>query len=1665
MASALCVLLVAAAWILWISPIPDVDTAGRDATASNRRDQATASTDISSSGLATGNVTRNLRGLRRSFRPTPTTFGDPTEPGRTIELEGVRIHVSGEPRLVLHENRHQAQAYFVQFRGAIQPAWRERVKRAGGVIHGYIPHDALVIDLSRAAAKQLSLDKEIRWIHPVQAGHKVQPFLRELTAMPPEDLPEFIPVTISAFSAQDVQSLVEQLRTLSITVTTTSRGRRWGWIRAEVPPARIMEIAELDRVQWIEEYVTPEIVNNQAVNGRHMNVTNLWTTHGLTGTGQIIGHADTGLDLGSMSMLHPDLNGRIMAAYDRGRPGRWDDPHGHGTHTAGSIIGNGTASTGTIRGVAWEARLVHQSLLDNSGGLGGLPSDLNELYLQTYTNGARVHSDSWGSSVFGSYSTSSRQSDEFMWDHPDMLLVFAAGNDGYDDNADGVIDADSLGAPATAKNLLTVGAAESDKAPGSGGFSGNTYGGLWFFDYPAAPINSDYVSQSANLTNQGMAAFSSRGPTDDGRIKPDVVAPGTDVLSTRSRAVGAGSGWGVFANGNYNFNGGTSMSTPLVAGAASLVRQYLQQYRLHETPSAALVKGIMMHGARSLYPGQYGTNEFLEIPGQRPNHIEGWGQVDLEGSLFPEQANWFFVDQTEGLSAPGAIHQTLFYAEPGELNVTLNYTDFPASAGSSLKLVNDLDLTLFGPEGLIVIPQHGHDHTNNMEHIRFDVPTAGIYTAHVEAANVPSGPQPFSLIISGNVADQPVIMHKPLSNTYHTNQAYLVDATVLSAAPLASNAVSLFWTESSSTSAFAEVIMTPVTNNMFSGSIPSHPNGSQIHYYITASSGVFTALEPQNAPDTIHSFHVTEPYTLNVHATPADIFSVTPNYGTHTFASGNVVRLTAPAYTNTSSGIRIAIAGWIGTGSVPASGNSNQVDVVLSENSSITWEWVTQHALAQTSTVAGIVSTTTWWNAWSIGSTIEAPAETAHAGTNYGLAGWLVDGLRQPDNQSPAVNPVTGLVMYSPRSASAIYLPALQDGNTNGLPDWWEQFYFGTNGALPSTDSDNDGFTNQKELQDRTNPRDELNIPQPPSITLIPLLDPQLHPAPWPIEAIIVDNHSVSNAMVFWHRNSDPWTSAVMSASSVTNYAGMIGGPGTNGDVITYRIEATDFASLKAAVGPFSFAIEYPTLKAAPSSFGVIHAPDATLTNISITLSNAGLADLDWAIDRALFYDHIESGTGTWTHAGLNDQWHTRTNRRSSGRMSWHFGMGPSGLYADNAHAWLISEPVILPAPARLEFQHWAKMEYDMEQNDDHYWDGSVVEISTNGGFTFDMLVPEGGYPHRITDNPASPFPPDTPCYGETAGWEPAVFDLSDYSGCTVLFRFRFGSDGYVTEEGWYIDDVKVVYQDDSSWDWLTVAAGNAVHPHQTTNIAVWLDTVPLNLAERRRATLVISGNDPELTAPVLVPLELHNASREILVTFSEHGNVTPSGSVLIMEGGTTNFWITGDEFFTAGPLFTNGYPAYDIAPSMRTNFVWSGIFTNGSLHVDFVDKLAAGMVPEWWLLEQGFTNQPLEIEAVTDHDGDGMIAWQEYKSATDPQDAESVAMPVISVVPTNNRVIVSWLSFTNPATAYELQRSLNPPDGFMVVATNLTATPPVNVFTNTTGPSAFEAYRVIANP
>ncbi|MGD9611382.1 MAG: S8 family serine peptidase [Kiritimatiellia bacterium] len=639
--------------------------------------------------------------------------------------------------------------WLVQFEDVVQDEWRAALEAAGATIKGYVPENGYLVE---AAPKQIAAIAALdhvayvgEFLPEYKRAAQVRAKLARVRAAQEADA--YSACRVLLFSGADLAAVAQQIEALTGAPVAAAVGEQ---IRTDLTAAQVEEITGWGEVHWVEAYVKPRWLNDVAVRTNMMNVSNAWTALGLTGTNQIIAVCDTGLDSGNTNTLHRDFSNKLVWAQALGRTGDWSDPDSHGTHVAGSVLGSGSMSTGRYKGVAYQAKLVFQSVLDSGGGLGGLPDDLNDLFRAAFTNGARIHSDSWGAANAGYYDTDCRNLDMFVWSNQTLLVVVAAGNEGTDANNDGVVDLDSMDTPGTAKNCLTVGASENWRVLSS------TYGASWTNDYKVEPIYSDAIAET-NVPH-GLVAFSSRGPCDDGRIKPDVVAPGTFIISTRSRA-SSDTAWGVAPNTNYLYMGGTSMATPLTSGAAALMRQWLTTTGGIANPSAALLKALLINGARDMTPGQYGTGAYQEIAA-RPDNAQGFGHVDLYATLQPATNQFLNLYDTNSL-ATGQTNVFTFTVSAGSTNkiiATLAYADYWATAGSTKRLINDLDLTVIKPGGTTNFAngRTSKDATNNVELVELAADEAGTYTVVVAARTVPSGsPQAYALVVRGP-ADEPL---------------------------------------------------------------------------------------------------------------------------------------------------------------------------------------------------------------------------------------------------------------------------------------------------------------------------------------------------------------------------------------------------------------------------------------------------------------------------------------------------------------------------------------------------------------------------------------------------------------------------------------------------------------------------------------------------------------------------------------------------------------------------------------------------------------------------------------------------------------------------------------------------------------------------------------------
>lgn len=676
-----------------------------------------------------------------------------------IEIRGQKVELKKVPKGLLNSPNATSE-WVLQFESALAAETRREMKAHGLEILRYLPPNGFLV---RGDGRSLELlqNQKVSGFSPWKPEWKIDSELaKKISArafLSKGEAKRPLRLWVMAFDESTAQNISSELRKMSITHKVEGRT-----IDAMVEVQNILRVAQLSGVENIEEAPLVESMHvslgqdsGQAViaKGDYTDVTGFETgtkimnfdsawNQGLMGRSEIVSFADTGLDMGTKATVSPEFSSAVLTGHIIGIGAKdWGDPMGHGTHVAGSVAGRGTASGGLFKGGAYEAMLIPQGmwspLIDNLS----VPPKLDKLFQPAFTDGARLHTNSWGSPRnLGAYDAMAVQVDEYVWKNPEFLPIFAAGNSGVDKNADGVIDQGSVSSPGTAKNALTVGASENLNS--TGGIQAKLSELRMAKDnWPAEPIWSSKLSDNA----KGIAAFSSRGPTRDGRLKPEIVGPGTNILSAKSKTPTAQLLWGAY-NSEYVYSGGTSMSTPLVAGAAAIAREVLRTRFSIAKPSGALVKAFMLHSSVDLYPGQYGEGSAKQELKARPEVNQGYGRSDLAlmSSLGPQTQ---VIDERAGVATGEMMEYRLNILAGENLLVNMVYADAPGTPAASRALVNNLDLEVSGPAGNL----SSNDSVNNNALIEIKNAAAGTYIVRVRGQNVPmgnAGKQPFALVLS-----------------------------------------------------------------------------------------------------------------------------------------------------------------------------------------------------------------------------------------------------------------------------------------------------------------------------------------------------------------------------------------------------------------------------------------------------------------------------------------------------------------------------------------------------------------------------------------------------------------------------------------------------------------------------------------------------------------------------------------------------------------------------------------------------------------------------------------------------------------------------------------------------------------------------------------------------
>jgi subtilase family protein/BACON domain-containing protein len=627
--------------------------------------------------------------------------------------------------------------YIVQFAGPIQDAWYKALEKTGASVIAYAPNNAYVVSASTSAAGELIKMKDsqpfVQWLGDYEAGYKLSP---ELQARHQRGDSQPVRITVQVIDGAEGRVINDNLRTTALEYFGERRVLKYRNLSVTVPGSRLVELARNEAVFAIEEaheYMLLDEAQGQIVAGNLAgNAPSepgylAWLASKGFDNSQFTSFAVNVVDDTNSLSGHPDLpDSRI--AFEQ-NPGNLSGPRSaHGFINANIIAGfnDGTGQQFEDAngfnyglGIAPWAHVGATAIFPCEGGNAPSPTEWEDA---AYSRGSRISSNSWGSNLLAYYETMAQEYDSIVRDtqagnpgNQQLAVVFAAGNFGP--------GADSVTTPATAKNVITVGASENVRTTGSDGCGLGNDG-----------------ADSAN----DIASFSSRGPVfhpsgGDGRIKPDIMAPGTHIQSgvPQSNVIDCGACDLVYPPGQvlYGWSSGTSHSTPAVAGGAALVYQNFLNQGLG-APSPAMIKAVLMNSAS--YMNGAGAGDSLPSPNQ------GMGLMNL-GRAFDDIPQ-LLTDQTQIFGSSGETYQaTGFIATANQpLRVTLVWTDAPGSINGD-PWVNDLDLevTINGQtylgnvfSGASSTTGGTADTMNNVESVFLLPGATGSFTVTVRATNI-----------------------------------------------------------------------------------------------------------------------------------------------------------------------------------------------------------------------------------------------------------------------------------------------------------------------------------------------------------------------------------------------------------------------------------------------------------------------------------------------------------------------------------------------------------------------------------------------------------------------------------------------------------------------------------------------------------------------------------------------------------------------------------------------------------------------------------------------------------------------------------------------------------------------------------------------------------------
>ncbi|PPK84299.1 von Willebrand factor type A domain-containing protein [Neolewinella xylanilytica] len=673
------------------------------------------------------------------------TYEIDTKSGSTPEL----------PEMLTLESRPETEDtdtdinHLVQFVGPIQESWLSIVSSRGVRLVEPVGPYAYFVRADRETVTALRNLPFVAWTGRFEPGYKVNPLLMDadrVKSLTDEDteadrdgLGAIEGVDIGVLADGAVEAIAARVEALGGTVQAVAAPSADAYrsITASIMgPDALAELAAHPDVRWVDVIRRPVLEDERTAQIAYEDLDgtpapntapnpgyagNLGTL-GVTGNGVTIAICDSGIDTNVAATIHADLNGRLAFAVDgAGSALTSGDSDGHGTHVAGIAAGNGASGNtdpqGFLlgQGVAPGARVG--SLFFNGS---------RQQRLQTAAQqGAQIINNSYAldGSTYGAgdrtFDLAVRDADSTTTDVNPLVVVFSAGNSGPGPGT----------CTKAVKNAFVV---------------GNSLN--------ARPSEGDIDDI------RGLRTDSSRGPSADGRLLPNIAAPGTDVISARGSVSGRSAyvDTGGTSHPNHTRMSGTSMAAPVVSGMCALLIDWWRQTRGGATPSPALLRAFLTVSTESMAGGPDRNGGTIAAG---PNTDVGWGRVSLENSLLQTPASdrgpKIFLDQRHAFTATGQEYRIrVAAADPTlPLRIAVAWTDAAGAVGANPALVNDLDLevtqissgnlfrgNVFGNNGFSATGG-ATDALNNLECVFIQNPS-GVYEVAVVAGNIAASARP-----------------------------------------------------------------------------------------------------------------------------------------------------------------------------------------------------------------------------------------------------------------------------------------------------------------------------------------------------------------------------------------------------------------------------------------------------------------------------------------------------------------------------------------------------------------------------------------------------------------------------------------------------------------------------------------------------------------------------------------------------------------------------------------------------------------------------------------------------------------------------------------------------------------------------------------------------------